>query len=262
MRLNEQLQEQIQLYLKGLLPPEEAAKFEVEIEQNEELKDEVQLQREVNALIQIYAHRETLKKKLDRIAEELEVESNETVEENTAPPKTISFTQRMRPFLAVAAILLLVVGAYFVLFNQPTPEQLFAKHFTPYDNTLTVRGVDDTTAIAHAETDAMKYYENQDFGRAALTFDQLIQLNPADQTTYRFYAGIARLANQQPKESIQYLQPVADSDNPYQEQAQWYIALAYLKDNDHQSAKKLLGKIANQSVHDRKKEAQQILKSL
>ncbi len=262
MRVNEPLQERIQLYLKGLLPPDEVTQFEGEIEQNEELKDEVQLQREVNALLQLYGNRETLKGKLDAIADEYEAESEEESEATTAPPKTISFTQRMRPLLAIAAILVLVVGAYFVLNNQDDPQRLYAKHFTPYTNTLTVRGVEDTTAIANAEKTAMQQYENQAFDQAAATFDQLTRLNPADQNTYLFYAGVARLANQQPKEAIQHLQTVAGTDNPYREQAQWYIALAYLKDNDIDQAKNSLDKIANQSVHDRKKDAQQLLKAL
>jgi hypothetical protein len=61
---------------------------------------------------------------------------------------------------------------------------------------------------------------------------------------------------------LQHLQTVAGTDNPYREQAQWYIALAYLKDNDIDQTKNSLDKIANQSVHDRKKDAQQLLKAL
>lgn len=253
MRLNEQLQEQIEKYVAGILPPPDAAQFEEEMNQSEALQKEVQLQREVHLLINLYGKQKAAKAKITQIAAEV------AAEEGT---KTVSMFQKMRPMLAIAAVLVLTIAAYFIFANQTDPLRLYAKNFTPYANTLTVRGETDTSAIARAEVAAMQQYQNQQYPQAAATFEQLTQLNPKDLNTYNFYAGIALLANMQAADALPKLQAVAQNNNPYKEQAEWYIALAYLQSKDKAKAKELLTQIAAQSVHDRKTEAQKLLKSL
>lgn len=255
MRLDEQLQERIAQYVAGLLPPQETAQFEQEIQQNEALQAEVQLQREVQTLITLYGKQQAAKNKIEQIAATLTAG-----EEGT---KTVSMFQKLRPILAIAAVLVLAVGAYFIFSEQTKdPQQLFAQNFSPYANTLTVRGMADTSTIAKTETEAMQYYQNQQYPQAAATFNQLAQMNPKDQNTYDFYAGISLLANLQATDALQKLQTVAGNNNPYQEQAQWYMALAYLQNKDTNKAKELLQQMAAQSIHDRKADAQKLLKSL
>ncbi|OWY26165.1 hypothetical protein C7N43_36700 [Sphingobacteriales bacterium UPWRP_1] len=254
MRLNEQLQDRIAQYVAGLLPPPEAAAFEQEMQQNEALQAEVQLQREVHTLITLYGKQQAAKSKIAQIA------ADAATEEGT---KTISMFQKLRPILAIAAILVLAAGVYFIFSpSSNNPQELFAQHFSPYANTLTVRGVADTSSVAKTETEAMQYYQNQQYPQAAAAFDRLTQMNPKDQNTYDFYGGISLLANLQTAEAMQKLQTVAGSNNPYQEQAEWYIALAYLQNKNTEKAKELLQQITAKSVHDRKADAQDLLKSL
>lgn len=171
------------------------------------------------------------------------------LEERTAPkrimPQTIGWA-------AALLLLCLSVGAYlFVEKNNSVQSELAAYLSEPYSATIFMS---DQEPAAWMEA-----YENGDYQHASALLDNLIQGPQSHDAQLLFFAGLSHLYQQppQPKQAIAYLSQV--NDETYGEQAQWYLALAYLLNEQPTEAKVLLEDIvANQTYHN--EEAAELLK--
>ena len=90
---------------------------------------------------------------------------------------------------------------------------------------------------------AMKKYEEKDYGGAITSYDGVLA---SDSNNYDalFYSGVSYLSLDKPDKAIVDLDKVLKmKDGKYYEAAQWYKALALIKQNDDKEAKKLLREI-------------------
>jgi putative zinc finger protein len=119
-------------------------------------------------------------------------------------------------------------------------EALFRQNFEPYPSTRpVVRG--DRTA---GSPGALALYEAGDYRGALPGLEDNLRRDPNDREA-RFYAGICRLALGRTREATLDLEQVLSAgDEDLREPAEWYLALARLRANDHAGARAQLERIA------------------
>jgi tetratricopeptide (TPR) repeat protein len=145
-----------------------------------------------------------------------------------------------RPYLALAATIVIVAGMTAYLLRSTTEEVLFQQHFEPYPRTRpVVRG-----ATADAASDPVILYESRDYRGALGGFEKTLRERPNDPAA-RFYAGLCQLALDRSADAIGNLEETrrlgaGELDAP----AEWYVALAYLRSRNLDEARSRLQRIA------------------
>jgi len=150
-----------------------------------------------------------------------------------------------------AAIALLVAAVWFVMRPQPPLYQQFALHTPPQ---FTERS-GAFTAATTAETS----FKKGDYATALTALQQLAQQRP-DDPTVAFYSGVCQLELQQTNAARAVFTTLANGVSVWREEAQWYVALTYLRENDLEKCKQVLGTI--QPDAERYKSAVRLLKKL
>lgn len=145
--------------------------------------------------------------------------------------------------LAMAASILLLVGAGWVVLRFRTPQQPIASapltqppgsslqqlaQFTPPDYVKPA-----LRAAGNPEFEAaMRLYQQHDFAGAGVALKAVTMRDPGDEAAH-FYLGISELMAGQTSEGIQALQRAAGLGGAiYVESAHFYLAKAYLHQND------------------------------
>lgn len=151
-------------------------------------------------------------------------------------------TASLRPWIIGVAASLVLVVVTFLLWPKPTDTQeLFAQYFEPYPNVImpTVRGdlEPDTTLMAKA----YRAYDSGDYEKAISLFEQVAA---KDEGVY-LYLGNSYLATNNPEKAIVCFEKVWNDYDVFDEQAEWYLSMAYLKTGDLKKANDLLNAIAS-----------------
>ena len=150
-------------------------------------------------------------------------------------PAVAAVTRRAAPrfrfapqYLTLVATLVLGVGAAIYLARPVPGEALFLRHFEPYPSTQPrVRG-----GPKDGGSNALALYEARDYRGALAAFDESLGREPNDPVVL-FYAGLSRLALGQVREASLDLEKVLKlGDQELQAPAEWYLALAHLRDSD------------------------------
>ncbi|RMG31502.1 MAG: hypothetical protein D6730_01305 [Bacteroidetes bacterium] len=244
-------------YVDGLLETTQRKQLAEAISKSEEAAMIVEGIRQYYAL---HGHdREGLEAYLDELAARF---GQEVL---AAPPPTLGGMLRRRPWLRVAAVVLLLVGLLPVLLWLARPwgmdaEALIAQHLEqPYPLPNVQRG--DTHDLRNAAYQA--YHEGQyslmiQRLEAALG-DQSGQLTDFD----RFYLGLSHLYTGDYAGAIDLLRPLEQGQAPrFEQQARWYLALAYLRQGQREAAMGLLQEVAHTEGHFRQQEALRLLEKL
>ena len=165
----------------------------------------------------------------------------------------MSVTVNWRRWLAVAASIVLLAAAIWFVGSpatQPTYEQ-YAMH-APL--ALTKRGAAEASASeAEAAFNAGKYAE------ALRALDRL-QAEQPDNITASLYRAICLIETGSTREARVLLEPVAAGNSAIRTEAQWYIALSYLKEKDTARCRAALEQIDPGGDHS--EQAQSLLKAL
>lgn len=150
---------------------------------------------------------------------------------HTLKPKT-RFIVRVAGYAAAAmlASILLIRTV-----NQDVqPDQLYTSYYQPFDAFTTVtRNANSNQTIKLA--DAIAFYKQKDYNKAAAFFGELILENPSAITPY-YYAGLSQLELGSYYMAKINFRRVIEMNSDFKKEAQWYLGLAYLKTNDTQQA--------------------------
>lgn len=140
---------------------------------------------------------------------------------------------------AAAAILILGISAILFLFQPPTPKQLFQSYFEPQPNITQpiIRGSEITTE----DYEAFLAYEDRDWANAERLFEMLY--GQSSNPVYLLYQGNCLLAMGKFQESIPVLEMAASQNAELSLRAKWFLALAYLQNNNLSKTKSLLQEI-------------------
>jgi tetratricopeptide (TPR) repeat protein len=238
----------IDRYLDGELEGEKLHVFNDMLAEDPEFRKEVQLQKEIR---QAVAEDDvlTLRKKLQRIAAS---EDNKT-------------KSRIKVTYAIAAAVIgivLIAGSWFLLkqFN-PSPDELYARYYTPYENVYSVRSAVTQNTMEQSAIRAFRNYDMKNWAEAETNFAGAINNNP-DNISYLFYSGIVKLELNKTNEALSHFNKVIQQEQGlFTQQAYWYISLACLKSGDIGKAKDYLNRIV-QNEMARQEEAESLLDKL
>lgn len=254
------LTELIDKYLGGELKPEEKAAFEKRLATETALSEQVTLHRQITASFKS-SGRASLLAMLEEEDANMPAYQEVTEEENKPEAKVIAFNNRSRQmyYWAAAVILLLLVPFIFIIRNNTAPDRLAGKYFKPYGNEWVPANGD----TADLSTKAMKHYENENYALALPILEKMLGSNTADEAEVQFYKGNSHLALNHPQDAITCFAAVLNMPaNKYTEEAQWYLALSYIKAEDKAKAKDLLNTIVETENHPFHKDATELLKKL
>lgn len=233
---------QIEDYLNGSLKGEEKKKFEKKLASDSSLVKEIVVHK---AAIDIIKRNEELESK-----EYLQVLDEKITQENKRK-------NAVRVYGIAALLLVLIV--LLVFFSKPEekpPELLYAEYFSHYSVDVFLKRTEKKISI---EEQALRYYEDKDYESALLLFNTL---SPEKVNSYiRLSQGICYLEVEQLDSAVQSFSKVIKTQDEWSGIADWYLALAYLKNKNIKAAKSRFNKIViNESYKN--KEAKKVLRDL
>jgi len=251
----------LEAYLNNELDADAKAAFEQRLAKEPELAKELQLRQEVNQTV-------ANQKALDFMAAVKQAETKYFAGQQaqqddrkgagqeqgrealgSGQPKVVRL-RVWRPMAAVVALLVLAAAAILLLVVLPGPEQdtrpLFAQLHTPYEAPANYRAQLTAGGYPADLKNGFDYYSQ---GRYQDALNELVawQQDSLYGTVATFYIGQAYLALDQPVLALQRLEPVANTpQQTFEAPAQWYVALAYVKQKNWAKARSQFEMLAQQ----------------
>jgi tetratricopeptide (TPR) repeat protein len=237
----------IEQYRFGSMNESERSKFEQELIENPKLRHEFQLDNEID---------ESMKQEdIIDLCRKLNFVMNEEKTRIIIPVRK-SIHSHWYIVAASITFLILLSGAFQLI--KPvkyTNNNLFEMYYTS-ENAHNL-----TRSAGNNNDEAMTKYREGDFNSALVLFNEILDKDPGNMYI-RYYTGLACIeANLNEKAISEFKYIIDQKNNLFVENAQWYLALSYLKNAQSKEAKNLLVQISNSS-NSHNKEASQILKRI
>jgi len=144
-------------------------------------------------------------------------------------------------WFAAAVFVLVIASTIWILFQKPDAQQLYTLYYEPYPNvvapvTRSEAKVDSTIQYAFL------MYEEGNYENAALIFQKIYANTKAPFALV--YLGICNLQTEQTTIAITVLTEAIKINSEYRILAKWYLAMAYLKNDEPTSAVQLVKDVA------------------
>jgi tetratricopeptide (TPR) repeat protein len=153
-------------------------------------------------------------------------------------PKVFSINKTVRYTMAVAAsILILFIGVRVYLSAQLSPEKLYNESFVDFT-------VSDTRGSSSAISEIERRYQQKEY-TSVLNAQRSTNLYAKDS----LLIGLSYLHTDQLTDAIRFFQKIAFTNNDFQQDAEFYLSLSYLKNKDYDKALPLMEKIESTSLH-------------
>jgi tetratricopeptide (TPR) repeat protein len=239
----------IERYNAGEMSEVEKQWFQKELEGNKKLRDEAEFRKKTDMALRnhdIIQLRSKLAEIEKRRATEIPVKN---------PGKHIN----MKYAAAIAGLVLLGSIALFTGSRNLTNDKILDHFYKLYETPANNRSVQ---LQPNSElTDAIDYYKVGDYKTAIEYFTKVLKSDPDNMQT-TFLSGISNYEMKNYPVAKQSFKKVAEeNDNVYFEDAQWYLALCYLKTNEQDQAIEQFNNI-KKSTSIYRKDARKILRQL
>lgn len=244
--MNEQDISLLNDYFNGLLPPDAAAAVESRASSDPDFGQEFALRRDMEAFPRRAEARQAFAATLTAVGADY---FQENIAENQ--PFVVRQPSNMRWLAAAASLALLAAALWFFTADRGPSYRQYAAHEQP---SFTVRGATDQAAA-----DAEKAFAAADYAPALNALDRLLAERP-DDPSVPLYRGICLIELDRPNEARNALEPLATGNSALRSEAQWYLALGYLKTGDRAACRSALTRI--QPGETRHEQAQELLKKL
>lgn len=243
--MNENL---IDRYLLNILSPEEKKAFELRLENEKALVEELNQQRKIINEIEGFGRIE-LKSKLKEIHNEVSINSSKP---NTKIRKIIYS-------IAAAAIFIGVLSTCWLWTSQaPTNSELYALNFEPYELSLNQRSEGDIT-LKNIES----LYVDGSYYEVIPLFKNALDESTLKSSQILLGLGISYLQTKQSTQAIEQFNAIlANKDFNYEDEAQWYLGLSYLKLDEINKAKDHLNILASDSSKDHHEAAKVLISQI
>lgn len=134
--------------------------------------------------------------------------------------------------IAAAVATILILSVTWLLTRPSENEKIFSQYFQPDPGLVTSMGVSDDYRFNRAMVD----YKAGKYNEAIIAWKLLLNQDPQNDTL-NYFIGSAFLANDEVSESIPFLEQVSvDKESIFNEDAVWYLALAYVKTGMNEKA--------------------------
>lgn len=133
------------------------------------------------------------------------------------------------------AVALVCAGAMVLFYYRSVNDnQLFENYYQSYPNVVAF--VERGSVANEPKDEALQLYEQGHYDEALAGFEKFCQTQQATPSTL-FYAGIACIETNRLEEAEQYLLMASQQpDTAFAAQAQWYLALVYVKKDERKKA--------------------------
>ncbi|GAA4462106.1 hypothetical protein GCM10023189_38380 [Nibrella saemangeumensis] len=258
MQLSDELLEQINAYLSGQMTAVEKEQFEDRIRQDTDLREEVATQREIKQGLAMMAQKQRfsqmhtdLQKRglLDRT----DSSGASAPFDAAGTPKVVPFPARRTLFQAnwrywaAAASVVFLVGLGWVFFRgQSGGQPQLARNEQIFDSNFS------TSLKAAPATSADPDRLGAPDSGPSVTQDSV-----------RLQEAVTALQQGRTQAAIERLTPLAQSTpGHWSASARWYLALAYLRNNQRSEAEQALNQIAAMNGHPYQQEAKAVIRQL
>lgn len=226
MKLTEKDRDLIERGILNKLNPEEKLEFDQKEHENEEFRSAVKFQRHMLASLEA-SENVKLKSELKTIFAGIEPEA---LNEQHSSPRWY--------WLAASTIVLLITFGWLIQRNDSN--EIFDQYFDPYPAENRVRG-----EFGKQNTqEVFRLYEEGDYVHAIELMEASLA-SGVDFKGQRLYLGNAYLASDQAAKAIKTLGAI-EANSLYYMDAQWYLALSYLKNGDKTEAVNVLESLLNE----------------
>tara|TARA_R110002020_G_scaffold370759_1_gene582391 strand:+ start:767 stop:1519 length:753 start_codon:yes stop_codon:yes gene_type:complete len=141
-------------------------------------------------------------------------------------------------WFAIAAVLVVLIGLFWMLKTESTSEKIFASHFTPDIGLPLKMGSSNNYQFYEGMLD----YKQGNYKEATLIWEVLLKNNP-ESDTLNYFLGVTYLAQGNASTSLKYLEKQnLFEEGMFKEDAAYYAALAKIKEGKFEEAKVLLNK--------------------
>jgi len=236
-------------YLNGQMSQEEAEDFQRKLKEDPELAMDL---KNTKSLYE-YINRDE-EQEYRQIAEQARLRyRSRHSDESDDEVKSYSIRKYL-PWLA-AAVIILCAGIYFIIntSNKLNSTELFSKHYAYYEYTIELRNHGDSISRFYT---GMLHYRDGDFNKALTSF-KMAKENFSQIST--FYIGLCYLELDDYKEAVVYLENAAAMKGENKQDAEWYLALAYLANGKTDKTRLLIKEIINNPKHFYLKQAKDLL---
>jgi tetratricopeptide (TPR) repeat protein len=167
----------------------------------------------------------------------------------------------LRPYYAIAAsiALFLTVGIYLFMNRLPGMDQLYTQHYVPYEDMILDRS-DVSEGAKSFLIAGMEAYNHQQYPVAVKNLKEYLQQEP-EHYGAALYLGIAQMEINDFDASEASFN-LSQNDPKFEQQAQWYLSLLYLKSEQLERAKTSLQSILENSQHYKFREAEELLEDI
>ncbi|MFP4048299.1 MAG: hypothetical protein ACLFT4_11145 [Bacteroidales bacterium] len=272
MSLSDKDIEQIERYLLGELTEEGKTTLEHRIKNDPEFAQQLNFMRDVMNVSKQKGReqlKQNLKKAEKKEAAGIEEKISQSANTKKTHNKTHHITLRNWFYWVPAAAAAIFIGLYVgVIGPSGQGKKLYNEYFEPYPNEVIpfARGENVPEKFKHFSQKeynfivrAIKHYERGNYKEASDLFKQHVERKEVNAELI-FYMGISQLKSgeeQQAQENLSYVLNLDEME--FQQEAQWYMALTYLKINDIESARQILKEISETSGHPYKNKAQNVI---
>ncbi len=231
--------DRIQKYLDGKMSNDELNEFRNDLQKDPELVQELDLHRTVGEVI-VGKEEERFRKKLNEAYSTYKLLSSN--EEDSKTWKTIILSKKfLYPVLTVAAALAVII--YFQGLRKYSNESIFNKYLTSYTTGLNSRLVISSGGDYSVLGRGVNLYLQSSYSEASKVFVTYLGENPGNIDAL-FYNGLCYIYLNEFKSAIASFEFVAHQPyNYYQDYANFYLALCYIRTNQNNTAKNLLKEI-------------------
>lgn len=170
----------------------------------------------------------------------------------------------MRAAAAIILALCIAIPFRSILFSSNMPSaHLMAEHIIePFENNTTRKDI--SADASELRIDATTAYNNQNYAEAVRMYEQVVKDATASVEDY-LYLGLSALYNEQmSSKAVKYLKLAkekAAQEERYEAETQWFLALAYLQDNQPNRARPALEKILS-DTHWQAENAETLLNTI
>lgn len=213
----EELTAKIDRFLSDKMTSEEKSAFLLEVEQNAELRQEIELQKKTTELLEAGSF----------IALKEKVGSLNKKESNLVG---------IKPLLRIAAMLvILLIPTYFFISSRYSDTNLFMAYAEPYPDRITNMGEQTDEVLV----EAMNLYNEEKYKDAAEVFKS-IRSKDVKNEQITLYEAVSLTQSGQSKEAIVLLNETLLSGPDNIVAFEWQLILAYLANDEGDKAKDLL----------------------
>ena len=246
----EQLDYLIDRKISGTITASEANQLDQLILNQPEIVKDIEERLEISKAIR-YAGNEELRTSLKQIHSE------------EFPQKSKSKLISLKTILSIAAIFILGIAGYMFLMNDQLNDisgnQAYSSYYKPYKASFQSRG-----ELSDIDYEKFKTaYSNDNFNEALRIVSDETDIKNIKDNEILLAMGISALEEGELGLAKNYLQIIIDrNDYYYKDHGKWYIALAYLKEENTAKAIEFLNELTTDKQADHNQEATELLSKI